>query len=440
MYFRPLEVFLFKKRNKEKADYMNTEATISIVIPSHNRSASLKRLLDKLEAQTFPTRLMQVVVVADGCKDATLSMLQKYKASFELKYIELSGEGPAIARNKGAALSTGKLLLFIDDDVDPSNGLVEAHVKSHQNENTVVIGYLPFAASLKAGFFTLNLRSWWEQKFQQMHFAGHRYSYEDLLSGNVSLSAKLFSQVNGFDIQLRCREDYELGIRLIKSNAEFVFSKEAWGYHRDEITDLHRSLKRKREEGRADVQFWRKHPDLTTQLQDAYLKNEYTFLQSKNVFFVIHFPRVTDTAAFCLKKWMAVLEKLKLRKQWETINYKLHIYWYLRGLLDELYSRKKLIEYLQYNPVNDIHKDDIEIDLKNGIEAAEKQLDKLRPCHAQLKFGDQPIGFIPLKPGTERLRGIHLRRLLATDFSKPLLKALALEKLMNENIRADQHV
>jgi hypothetical protein len=45
-----------------------------------------------------------------------------------------------------------------------------------------------------------------------------------------------------------------------------------------------------------------------------------------------------------------------------------------------------------------------------------------------------------LKPGTERLRGIHLRRLLATDFSKPLLKALALEKLMNENIRADQHV
>lgn len=414
---------------------MNTEATISIIIPSHNRSVSLKRLLDKLEAQTFPAQFMQVVVIADGCKDGTVSMLQKYKASFDLNYIELAGEGPAVARNKGAALATGKLLLFIDDDIDPSNGLVEAHIKSHQNKNTVVIGYLPFAATLKAGFFTLDLRSWWEHKFRQMHHLGYRYSYEDLLSGNVSLSAKLFNGVNGFDIQLRCREDYELGIRLIKSDAQFVFSKEAWGYHRDEITDLHRSLKRKREEGRADVQFWRKHPGLTTQLQDAYLKNEYTFLQSRYVFLAIHFPKLTDTAAFCLEKWMVVLENLKLRKQWKTINYKLHIYWYLRGLLDELHSRKKLIEYLQYKPVNDIDEDRIEIDLKNGIEAAEEQLDKLRPCcQVRLKFGDQLIGSIPSKPGTERLRGIHLRRLLATDFSKPLSKILALEKLMNEPV------
>ena len=407
---------------------MSEPVVITIVIPTHNRCHSLKRLLNKLGEQTLPLSLMEVIVVADGCEDATVNMLQHHTASFHLKYIELPGEGPAIARNKGAALARGRILLFLDDDVIPGEKLAETHVKAHQTETTVVIGYLPFASS-KTGFFTTNLRSWWEQKFQQVRQRGHRHSYEDLLSGNVSLSLKLFHQVKGFDTELRCREDYELGIRLIKSGADFIFSQEAWAYHHDEVTDLTRSLKRKRQEGRADVQFWHKHPDLTTSLQDAYLKNEYTFLQSKAVFFAIHFSKCTDVVAFCLQKAMPVLESLRLRRQWEKVNYKLHIYWYLRGLLDELQSREKLYEYLLYDPGSWATEEIPEIDLKNGIRAAEEQLDKFRPNSVRLLLGRQLVGSIPPRPGMERLRGVHLRRLLATDFSLAFLKAKAMEKL-----------
>ena len=411
---------------------MNHAPSISIVIPSHNRSASLKRLLDKLETQTYPAHLMQVIVVADGCKDATVHMLQNHKASYELKYLDLPGNGAAIARNKGAALATGELLLFIDDDIDPSENVVEAHIKAHQTENTVVIGYLPFAVPAKPGFYSLSLWAWWEQKFQQMRNPAYRYSYEDLLSGNFSLSTNLFRQMHGFDSELRCREDYELGIRLIQSDATFVFCKEAWGYHRDEITDLHRSLKRKREEGKADIQFWRKHPGLTTSIQDTYLKKQHSFLRSKAVFFVIHFTKLTGVIAFLLEKLMHVLESLRLRKKWDRVNYKLHMYWYLRGLLDELPSRKKLDTYLKHIPVKQQHKEELEIDLKNGIETAEEQLDRFRPGSVRFVFDKQAIGSIPVKPGTERLRGIHLRHLLATQLSASLLKTIALEKLMNQ--------
>lgn len=401
---------------------------ISIVIPSHNRSASLKRLLKKLEEQSFPVQMTQVIVVADGCKDDTLNMLENYQPSFTLEYIELPGEGAAIARNKGAALATGKIVLFLDDDIDPSEGLIEAHVKAHKNDYTVVIGYLPLATAPGAGFFKLELRSWWEQKFQQMRKPGYRYNYEDLLSGNVSLALKLFKQVQGFDTRLRCREDYELGIRLIKSNAEFVFSPEAWGFHCDEVTNLERSMKRKRQEGRADVQFWHFHPDMTSFLQDAYLKNQRTFLQSKAVFFVINSPKITDVIAFCLQKLMKPLESLRLRSQWSKINHKLHVYWYLRGLLDELHTRKKLNEYLQHDAGNG-KEEELEIDLKNGLAAAEEKLDKMRPASVRLMLGKQLIGSIPSKPGTERLRGVHLRAILANELSKPFLKAMALEKL-----------
>ncbi|MGN6164210.1 MAG: glycosyltransferase [Flavisolibacter sp.] len=406
--------------------------TISIVIPSHNRSASLKRLLNKLGEQSFPAQMMQVIVVADGCKDDTLNMLKNYQSSFTLEYIQLPGEGAAIARNKGAALANGDIILFLDDDIDPSQDLVEAHVKAHKNEHTVVIGYLPLAIPRQAGFFKLELRSWWGQKFQQMQMPGYRYNYEDLLSGNVSLALQLFKQVQGFDTGLQCREDYELGIRLIKSNAEFVFSPEAWGFHCDEVTNLERSLKRKRQEGKADVQFGHLHPDMTSFLQDAYLKNQYTFLQSKAVFFVIKSPKITDAIALCLQKLMNPLEALRLRSQWSKINRKLHIYWYLRGLLDELHTRKKLNEYLQHG-TSDGKEEELEINLKNGIATAEEQLDELRPASVRLVLGEEVIGSILSKPGTERLRGVHLRAILANELSTPFLKTMAMEKL-KENV------
>ncbi len=412
--------------------------TISVVIPSHNRHQSLRRLLDKLGTQTFAAEKMQVIVAADGCTDATHSMLQNYAAPFLLHHIELAGEGAAAARNKGAALAKGPLLLFLDDDIDPSENLIEAHVEAHQNENTVALGYLPFAVPPKAGFYQLSLRSWWEQKFQQMQNLRYRYCYEDLLSGNFSVSTQLFKKVQGFDTQLQCREDYELGLRLLQSGADFVFCKNAWGYHRDEATNLHRSLKRKREEGKADVQLWHKHPGLTTALQSASQKGVYTFLQSKTTLFTVYFPGLTDLAAFCLEKTMPVLEAMRLRREWNTLNYNLHNYWYLRGLLTALGSRKKLNEYLHYRS-GKTQTDEIEIDLKDGLKAAEEKLNRYRPAGVRLVFGKQPIGNIPANPGAERLKGVHLRSILAADFSAPLTKAIALEKLTQLHSEHTKH-
>ena len=136
---------------------------------------------------------------------------------------------------------------------------------------------------------------------------------------------------------------------------------------------------------------------------------------------------------------MKVLESLRLRRYWEKFNYKLHIYWYLRGLLDELHSPEKLNRYLSYNPAIQAREKLLEIDLKNGIEAAEEQLDKLRPSGVKLWLDKQFVGTVPPRAGMEQLRGVHLRRLLATDLSLPLLKAMALEKLMNETIETEHH-
>jgi glycosyltransferase involved in cell wall biosynthesis len=410
---------------------INSKQTISIIIPSHNRSFSLKRLLDKLGRQTYSPELMQVIVVADGCKDNTVTMLKEYNPGYVLNFVELEGRGAAIARNKGVELATNPLLLFLDDDIDPSEDLVKAHVDLHETGNRVVIGYLPFAITRASSFYQLILRSWWEEKFQQMRMPGYRFNYEDLISGNFSIPHQLFKKLNGFDTGLRCREDYELGMRLIKSNAEFIFSQEAWGYHRDQVTNLKRSLERKKQEGKADIQFWKAHPEMVSPAQDSYSKNQYTFLNSNYILLIDKIPEFTDAMAFLARHLMNLFELLRFRNKWNYLNNKLHSYWYGSGVLKELHTRKNLKDYLRFQPENRINHECLTINLKNGLAAAEKILDENRPATIKIILDNHQIGSIAYKPGFERLRGVHLRPILATELESALMKTVAFDKLTN---------
>lgn len=410
---------------------MNPATTrISIIIPTHNRAQRTKHLLDKLSLQAYPKELMEVIVVANSCTDDTLSMLQQYKAPFLLKYAETGTQSPAAPRNKGASMATGDILIFLDDDVDPSEGLAAAHVQAHDDAHSVVIGYLPLGGN-NDGYFRRSLQVWWENKFQQMGTKGYRFSYEDLLSGNFSLPAKLFHQVNGFVTTLRCRDDYELGMRLLAYHADFKFCMRARGLHCDEVTDLNRSLKRKREEGRMDVHLWRIHPGITTKLQDDHRKEGYKFLYSRKARMMIRYPRLTDWMATKFQKVLHILEKWRLRSRWYRTSYLLHTYWYYRGLLDELHTQENLIAYFNHTPSAPNIKE-ADIDLNNGLEAAEDLLDLERPHAATIRFGEEQVCYISYKQGMERLRGTHLRRILATTIPENMIKTLALNTLTSK--------
>jgi hypothetical protein len=92
------------------------------------------------------------------------------------------------------------LLLFLDDDIETLPPLVESHARVHQElPGSALMG--PYPPKLQGGtrFFDVEVRSWWEDKFYQMSQPGHRFTYQDLLSGNLSLDAELFARLDGFD-------------------------------------------------------------------------------------------------------------------------------------------------------------------------------------------------------------------------------------------------
>lgn len=405
---------------------MHENKHISIVIPTHNRVASLETLLNLLAEQEYPLHLLEVIVVADGCNADTEHLLQHYRPPFTFQYLILPGQGPAVARNRGAEIAKGDLLLFLDDDIVPSVGLVAAHVQAHLHPDSVVIGYLPYHSSKLKGLYIPVLKAWWEEKFYKMSLPGYRFTYEDLLSANFSLPKKLFDKVQGFNEILRCREDYELGIRLLCAGARFSFSKEAWGKHQDEATDFHRSLWRKKLEGSADVALARLHP---VQIGPASLRH-FNYLPTKTkrqlLFWVYHASIAGQWMAWLVQKWVGVLGWLRFRIQWQKHSTKLQYYWYLRGVAAQLPTIRQLRHFLQQPSAPDTASI-LDLDLKSGLQASEELLDSLQPAGARIFFGNQLVGQIPAAAGAEPLRGAHLRTELAIGLALPLSIAIKLE-------------
>lgn len=402
---------------------------ISVIIPTHNRSGSLKRTLDSLSVQNYSLQQMEVIVVADGCSDGTIEMLRSYSAPFVLKYIEQSGQGAAVARNQGVAQARGSILIFIDDDIEVAPQFVEAHFRTHQGKpELVTIGYLPPVRSRKASFFHTKLWLWWESTFQAMRQPGYRFSYRNLFSGNFSISRELFNRVGGFDPAFRGHEDCELGARLIQAGADFTFALNAWGYHHD-ISDFNRILRRKYLEGQLDVQLGRKHPDLISTLPISFL------FESCNSFFfkvlltsIFQWPSAGDLVFAFLRRCLNVLEWLRMRGYWQMLQKWVFGYWYLRGVADAVKKPSALMSFLQSMSIKDKQSEiEIELDLQKGLATAEQELNISRPTSVRLYYGQQPVGYIPCTAGCERLRGAHLKPILATSLAYPFLQALALE-------------
>ena len=397
--------------------------TASLIIPTHNRSALLKKMLNTLELQSYPLRNFEVIVVADGCNDDTVEMVRNYQAGFKLLVCELPGLGAASARNKGASMANGQYLIFADDDMNLAKEFIKEHIATHTNERMVVIGYSPFKLETKASIQRMGVREWWEEKFQQMRRKDHRFKYDNLTSGNFSVSAGLFKKLNGFTTSLLCREDYELGYRLIKAGANFQFAYSAKAFHCDEVTNLHRSLQRKKSEGIADIQIKKLHPDFINN-EAIYYLSQRSISKSVLARVIQYFPSFTDTIAGFGERMMDVFEKFRLLNSWSTTNYRLHQYWYLRGLMQGAGSYKALYELVMKPNILMTEGEKITIDLEMGLKTAEEKIDRLQPKAIEFYYGKKLIGIVTHEPGTEAMKGYHLRKMLKDKFSEELSAVL----------------
>lgn len=103
--------------------------SVSILIPAHNEAAYLPACLDALFASDPLADEVQVVVIANGCTDATAEIAagyadQAHAKGWQLTVLDLTEGGKLVAWNAGEAAATGEALIYLDADVLVSPPLI----------------------------------------------------------------------------------------------------------------------------------------------------------------------------------------------------------------------------------------------------------------------------------------------------------------------------
>lgn len=124
--------------------FVKSEVLMSVVIPTYNRAALIEATSENLLG-VIGDHPIELLIVDDGSIDETsdvLMMLQKRHP--RLKYEKTVNRGPGMARNVGAAMARGEIIVFLGDDTRAVNrNLFDAHFKAHQIDNSpghVVLG------------------------------------------------------------------------------------------------------------------------------------------------------------------------------------------------------------------------------------------------------------------------------------------------------------
>ncbi len=92
---------------------------LSLIIPTHNRSASLLRTLHSVAQQSHPASEWECIVVDNNCVDDTAGRFAEFVAlhpSLNLRIVSEREAGASAARNRGVREAQGAVLAFVDDD------------------------------------------------------------------------------------------------------------------------------------------------------------------------------------------------------------------------------------------------------------------------------------------------------------------------------------
>ncbi len=212
---------------------MPVSPKISVVMPTYNRVDRLRRALAAFETQSVDCHDFEVVVVSDGSTDGTDGFVREAKMPFRLIFRAQPNSGPAAARNHGARMADGDLVLFVDDDVVAQPHLIEQHLRSHagRREPLVVIGPMLTPPDYRPSAFVRWEQAMLYKQYDALRRGDFAPTHRQFYTGNASMSRRLLLDIGGFDERFRRAEDVELAYRLADLGTRFVFNAEAIGYH-----------------------------------------------------------------------------------------------------------------------------------------------------------------------------------------------------------------
>jgi len=117
--------------------------TLSVIIPTCNRSAVLRRALQSVIEQDFPCADYEILVVDNASTDNTRIVTEEVAQTHRehaIRYVYEPIPGSTAARHRGAAESQGAILVFTDDDIEADHGWLTAIHNAFRDPQVHMVG------------------------------------------------------------------------------------------------------------------------------------------------------------------------------------------------------------------------------------------------------------------------------------------------------------
>ena len=89
--------------------------TISVIVPVYKVEPYLKQCVDSIINQTYKN--LEIILVDDGSTDNCGKICDEYASKDNrIKVLHIENGGPAVARNAGLDIATGKYIGYVDSD------------------------------------------------------------------------------------------------------------------------------------------------------------------------------------------------------------------------------------------------------------------------------------------------------------------------------------
>jgi glycosyltransferase involved in cell wall biosynthesis len=208
---------------------------LSILIPTLGRPELLRRVLDRLDAQTAPAGSFEVVVVADA-KERDLEAVDRVVAGrrHAVRRLQAPRPGASAARNEAWRAAASDVVLFLDDDILPEPPLVAEHIawhRRHPQEEVGVLGHVRWADELRVTPFM----RWLEDgiQFDYPNIAGTEAGWGRFYTANASVKRALVERAGGFEEERLPfgYEDLDLALRMHEHGFRLLYCRTAVAEH-----------------------------------------------------------------------------------------------------------------------------------------------------------------------------------------------------------------
>lgn len=197
---------------------------VSIIIPTFNSAKVIKVCLDASCFQDYPRDKFEIILVDNGSRDGTVSLVKTYPVRIHHCY----DHPPQVCRqrNLGARHARGDYIYILDHDMElPKNFLKRFAVEIERTKKKIDAWYIPeiviASSSLVSKVRTL------EKRF-----------YDDTVISAVRLiKTSWFKKTKGYDLNLSGGPaDWDMDIQLRLSGAKFGTLKECIYHHEEGLT------------------------------------------------------------------------------------------------------------------------------------------------------------------------------------------------------------